>query len=123
MCPVPLCELVSIILSGSTLALVLVEQHLADTHVMRCYLHIFIFLDVLKCLLEAEYYRWGQLGLVVAAGSAHVGQFFRLGDVHHQVAFLAVFAHHLSLVDIGLRFDEEAAPILQLVERVGIGIA
>ena len=46
-------------------ALEFIENDLADTHVVRCYLYILILLDVLQCFFEREDYWWWQYRLVV----------------------------------------------------------
>ena len=85
---------------------------------MGRYFYIFVGLDVLQCLLEAEYLRWDECSLLVARLRTHVGEFLRLGDVDGEVFVLGVFAHYLSGIDLILREDEELAAVLQLVESV-----
>ena len=84
---------------------------------------VLVLLDVFEGLLEAEYHGRNDAGLVVGTACAHVGEFFRLGDVDDDVLVLGALAHDLSGVDLFLGEDEEAAAVLQLVDGVGVSRA
>ena len=55
----------------------------------------------------------------VGTRSAHVGQLLAFGHIHHQVFLVDVFSYDLSCIDCVLRFDEELASVLQVVDGVG----
>lgn len=78
------------------------------------YFHILVFLDVFKRFFKAEYNRGNDAGFVIGAGSTHVGELLRFGDVHDDVVFLGVLADNLAGIDFFLREDEEAAAVLKL---------
>ena len=83
-------------------------------------LNIFVFLDIFESFLKTEHHRRNNAGLLVGTRSTGVGKLLRLGDIHHNIAFLGVLSHNLSGIDLLLREYEEAATVLKLVEGISI---
>mgnify|MGYP000221834388 CR=1 FL=1 len=97
----------------------MVENNLTHAHTFGRYFHVLVFANIFQGFLQREDGGRNDTGLLIGAGGTHVGQLFALGNVHHQVVFVNMFSYDLSGVDRILRFDEEFASVLQVIDGVG----
>ena len=100
------------------LAFVFVEEDFAHAHKVRGHLDVFVGLDVLERIFEAEDGRGRQRHLLVRAGGAHIRQFLRFGNIYNQIAFFRMFADYLSGVHLFARYNEKSSTRLQVVEYI-----
>ena len=105
----------------TTLALQVIENHLAHTHTLRSYLYVLILADVLQTLLKAHHGLWNHASLIIRTGSTHVGQLLCLSYVNHQVVVVNMLTNNLAAVNLLTWVDEELTAILQLIDGVSIG--
>src|SRR5262249_53186752 len=102
-------------LPARPLALVLLQEHLAQPHRLRRDLDQFVLGDVLEPVLDAEHARRRHLDERLLGRAAHVGRLLLARQVDAQVVVLAVLADDHALVDLGALGDEELAAVAQAV--------
>src|SRR5699024_1087166 len=100
-------------------ALLLIELDLADADRGRGDLDAFVLASELEALFESELARRGEILEAVGRCRTHVRLLLLLRDVDVHVVGPRVLADDLALVDLGGRFDEEGAPVLQVDHRIG----
>src|SRR5436190_3773009 len=101
------------------LALILIEVNLAQADGFRCYLYVFIRLDVFECFLQRKTGRRSDSHFFIRTRSTHVGQLLGLCNVDNKVTSPAVLANYLAGIDWVARVDKEFAAVLQVVQTVG----
>src|SRR5690606_15144955 len=90
-------------------AVVFVEQVLADADVLGGDLDQLVVLDVFEARFERHLADRADLGIVVLARGADVGELLAADDVDHQIARTAVLADDLPLIHLLAWADEEYA--------------
>src|SRR2546427_8870359 len=95
-----------------------VEDLLPKAQRFRRRFDILIDVDVLEGAFHAHPERGFQLNAFAFALAAHVGQALRLARIDRQIFWPRIFADDHSFVDAFLRPDEQAAALLNAVERV-----
>ena len=106
------------------LALVRIQEALAQPDRLRRHLDHLVVVDVCDRLLQRRALRRGQADLVVlAAACAEVGQCLGLHRVDLEVVRLGVLADDHALVQRLAVADEQDAALLERTQRVVIGFA
>src|SRR5450755_1887572 len=105
------------------LALVGVEELLAQPDRFRGHLDQFVVLDIGQRLFQGHLDRRGQAHRFVLRGGADVGELLALQDVDLEVVVAGVLADDHALVDLAAGRDHHRAAVLQLEHRVGHGLA
>ena len=62
------------------------------------------------------------MGFLVGAACTDIGELLCLADIDDNIVFMNVLTNDLTGIDLILRLDEEAAPILQMIDGIGVGI-
>ena len=106
---------------GGALAVNLVEQDFTQSHRLGSNLDIFVGLDILQSLLQRKDLGRNNHSLVVGSRRTHIGKLLGLGDIDCNIALACALAHNLTAIDLLHGRNEEAATVLQLVDRVGVG--
>jgi hypothetical protein len=106
-----------------TLALVVVQDTLAQPDVLGGDLDQLVLVDELKRGFQREGQGWREKELLVGGGGADVGQLLGLGRVDYDVVAARVQAHHLAAVDRHARRQQQGSAFLQVEEGVGVGLA
>ena len=102
-------------------AFVFVQINFSKTHILRGYLHIFVFLDVFEGFFEGKLDRRSEFHLLIRAGSTYVGEFFGFGYIDHHIPTTGVFSDYLSGIDILSWEDKEAPSVLELIQGIRNG--
>src|SRR5690606_11822808 len=101
------------------LALVRVEQALAQADALGGHLHELVTFDVAERLFQAEEPGRGQANALVLAGGANVGELLGPQGIDLQVVLPSVLADDHALVKLVPRGDEDHAPVFQVPEGIG----
>ena len=104
------------------LPLKVIKDDLAHAHALWRYFHVFVGLDVLQCFLKREDSGRNDVGLLVGAACTDIGELLCLADIDDDIVFMNVLTNNLTSIDLILRLDEEAAPVLQMIDGIGVGI-
>src|ERR1700760_2164101 len=105
------------------LALVLVQQLLAQADRARRHLDQLVVLDIGESLLQRHLDRRGQPHRLVLRRGADVGELLALEHVDDQVVVARVLADDHAVVNLPARLDHHRAAILEIPQRVGDGLA
>src|SRR5579862_1675379 len=100
-----------------------VQYLFAEPEALRGGLDVFVRPDVFERTFQAHAGRRFQLDALPVPLAAHVGQVLGLAWVYSQVVGPGVFPDDHPQVNFFLRADEEAAPLLDVVQGVGCGDA
>src|SRR6056297_1752556 len=101
------------------LALVRIEEPLAQPDRLRRDLDQFVVVDVGDRLFERQRYGRGEPHRVVGAARADIGELLALERVHLEIVLARMLADDHAGVDLLLRADEHAPPLFEVPERVG----
>src|SRR5690606_6865726 len=95
------------------------EVNLTEPDTLRRYFDVFVRLDIFHRFFKRKLDGWRDAHVVVAARCPHGGELLALHEVNHQVVVADVLAHDLAFIDLHAGVDEEAATILEFINRVG----
>src|SRR6267142_165556 len=106
-----------------TLAVVGVEEFLAQPDRLRCHLDQFVVLDIGQRLFQRHLDRRGQAHRFVLRSGADVGELLALEDVDLEIVVAGVLTDDHALVNLAAGLDHHRAAILQFEHRIGHGLA
>jgi hypothetical protein len=90
----------------------LIQQDLSQTDAFRCYLHEFIWANVLHGFFQAEF-NWGcKSGVVIFTCRTHVVQLLGNTWIDNEVTRLVLLTDNLATVDLITWLDKEFTAIL-----------
>ena len=92
---------------GGLHALLVVEDGLADTQIIRCNFQQLIIRQKFQALLQTHLPRRHQPQRIIGAGGTGVGLLLFLADIYGDVLLLGRHAYHHTLVHLHARADKE----------------
>ena len=107
---------------GGLHALLVVEDGLADTQIVRRDLQQLIIRQKFQALLQTHLPRRHQPQRIIGAGGTGVCLLLFLADIYGDVLLLRRHAYHHTLVHLHARADKERTPLLGVKEPVGDGL-
>ena len=88
-----------------------------------CHFDEFVVFDEVDGLLESECARGCEQDVLIAAGSADVGELFAAGDVDDEIVVAAVLADDHPFIHFIARTDKKSAALLQGIAGVSCDFA
>ena len=82
------------------LAIIMIEDNLADTKALRCNLNQLVFLNIFKHLFKAHNNLWYNASLFIRTRSTHVSELLCLANIDNEVVLVNMFAHHLAAINV-----------------------